>query len=192
MADKPGEVMGYLAYGHPFLDGNGRTIMVVHAELAQRAGISVNWAATDKSEYLNALTRELDRPEKGHLDAYLKPFVGPAIGREELSGHIARAPGIGDKNHIADHPDTLAMPVWGDPRFFRATSVDAPFPEPRFDLYHYAPDNIRDTLGIDKDEDFQIISEEEESMLTCLLGQLQRLPIAMPSSTWAYTASGHY
>jgi cell filamentation protein len=95
MADKPGEVMGYLAYGHPFLDGNGRTIMVVHAELAQRAGISVNWAATDKSEYLNALTRELDRPEKGHLDAYLKPFVGPAIGREELSGHIARAPGIG-------------------------------------------------------------------------------------------------
>jgi cell filamentation protein len=26
MASKPGEVMGYLAYGHPFWDGNGRTI----------------------------------------------------------------------------------------------------------------------------------------------------------------------
>jgi cell filamentation protein len=26
MAAKAGEVMGYLAYGHPFLDGNGRTI----------------------------------------------------------------------------------------------------------------------------------------------------------------------
>ena len=25
--NKPGEVMGYLAYGHPFPDGNGRTIM---------------------------------------------------------------------------------------------------------------------------------------------------------------------
>ena len=25
MAQKPGEVMGYLAYGHAFLDGNGRT-----------------------------------------------------------------------------------------------------------------------------------------------------------------------
>lgn len=38
MAAKPGEVMGYLAFGHSFLDGNGRTIMVVHAELAERAG----------------------------------------------------------------------------------------------------------------------------------------------------------
>jgi cell filamentation protein len=31
MAAKPGEVMGYLAFGHPFLDGNGRAIMTVHA-----------------------------------------------------------------------------------------------------------------------------------------------------------------
>jgi fido (protein-threonine AMPylation protein) len=23
--------MGYLAFGHPFMDGNGRTLMVVHA-----------------------------------------------------------------------------------------------------------------------------------------------------------------
>jgi cell filamentation protein len=36
MAEKPGEVMGYLAFGHPFLDGNGRTIMLIHAELAPR------------------------------------------------------------------------------------------------------------------------------------------------------------
>ncbi len=27
MIARPGEVMGYLAFGHPFLDGNGRTIM---------------------------------------------------------------------------------------------------------------------------------------------------------------------
>jgi cell filamentation protein len=25
MTEKPGEIMGYLAYGHPFLDGNGRS-----------------------------------------------------------------------------------------------------------------------------------------------------------------------
>jgi cell filamentation protein len=31
MTEKPGEIMGYLAYAHPFLDGNGRAIMVVHA-----------------------------------------------------------------------------------------------------------------------------------------------------------------
>ena len=48
MTEKPGEIMGYLAYAHPFLDGNGRTIMVVHAVLAQRAGFSIDWAATKK------------------------------------------------------------------------------------------------------------------------------------------------
>jgi cell filamentation protein len=94
MAAKPGEVMGYLAYGHPFLDGNGRAIMVVHTELAERAGISIDWAATDKVEYLTALTREMDSPGKGHLDAYLKPFVGVAIGRDGLASHVARAPGL--------------------------------------------------------------------------------------------------
>jgi cell filamentation protein len=94
MAAKPGEVMGYLAYGHPFLDGNGRTIMVVHTELAERAGIGIDWAATDKVEYLTALTRELDSPGKGHLDTYLQPFVGAAIGRGILASHVARAPGL--------------------------------------------------------------------------------------------------
>ena len=57
--------MGYLAYGHPFLDGNGRTIMVVHGVLAQRAGFSVDWPATTKSDYLSALTKELDTARQG-------------------------------------------------------------------------------------------------------------------------------
>jgi cell filamentation protein len=74
MSAKPGEVMGYLAYGHPFLDGNGRTTMVVHALLAQRAGFSIDWAATSKSDYLAALTKELDAPGEGHLDTYLRSF----------------------------------------------------------------------------------------------------------------------
>lgn len=98
MANKPGEVMGYLAYAHPFLDGNGRTIMVVHAELAQRAGISIEWAATTKTDYLNALTRELDNPAKGHLDAYLKPFVRDAVGHDRLASHIALAQGLDGKS----------------------------------------------------------------------------------------------
>jgi cell filamentation protein len=66
----------------------------VHTELAERAGISIDWAATDKVEYLTALTREMDSPGKGHLDAYLKPFVGVAIGRDGLASHVARAPGL--------------------------------------------------------------------------------------------------
>jgi fido (protein-threonine AMPylation protein) len=45
--------MGYLAYGHPFLDGNDRT-MTVHTVLAQRAGFSIDWAATKKEAYLDA------------------------------------------------------------------------------------------------------------------------------------------
>ena len=100
MPSKPGEVMGYLAYGHPFLDGNGRTIMVVHTELAQRAGIAIDWAATDKTAYLTALTHELDSPGKGHLDNYLKPYVRPAVGRENLASHIARTHGLdGNPSH---------------------------------------------------------------------------------------------
>ena len=83
MASKPGEVMGYLAYGHPFLDGNGRTIIVVHSVLAQRAGFSIDWAKTDKTDYLLALTNELDAPGKGILDNYLKPFMGEAIAYEK-------------------------------------------------------------------------------------------------------------
>jgi cell filamentation protein, protein adenylyltransferase len=66
MRRKPGEVMGYLAYAHPFLDGNGRTIMVVHSVLAQRAGMSIDWGTTNKDEYLAALTQEIDNPGKGH------------------------------------------------------------------------------------------------------------------------------
>ena len=92
MREKPGEVMGYLAHGHPFLDGNGRTIMVIHAVLVQRAGFSIDWAATDKNAYLDALTKELDDPGKGILDAYLKPYVRPAV--DNLSDHLAAAKGL--------------------------------------------------------------------------------------------------
>lgn len=102
MVERPGEVMGFLAYGHPFLDGNGRTIMVVHTELAQRAGISIDWGATDKDSYLSALTRELQKPGQGILDAYLKPFIGPAIGREGLTQHLAQARGLdGGRSSVA-------------------------------------------------------------------------------------------
>jgi len=92
MREKPGEVMGYLAHSHPFLDGNGRTIMVVHSILAQRVGISIDWAATDKTEYLLALTKELDDPGKGILDTYLEPHIRPAVS--DLKEHINAAKGL--------------------------------------------------------------------------------------------------
>ena len=92
MRARPGEVMGYLAHGHPFLDGNGRTIMVIHAVLAQRAGFSIDWAATDKTAYLTALTQELDDPGKGILDAYLEPYVSGPVS--SLPEHVAATKGL--------------------------------------------------------------------------------------------------
>jgi cell filamentation protein len=100
MAAKPGEIMGYLAYAHPFLDGNGRTIMVVHSLLAQRAGFSIDWAATGKADYLFALTKELDSPGKGYLDSYLKPFMSGAVPDNRLAEKITQAPGLdGNAEH---------------------------------------------------------------------------------------------
>jgi cell filamentation protein len=94
MKARPGEIMGYLAYGHPFLDGNGRTIMTVHSVLAQRAGFSIDWSVTKKDAYLDALTKEIENPPKGDLDAYLKPFMRDPVAYEHLATAIVQAPGL--------------------------------------------------------------------------------------------------
>ncbi len=107
MKAKPGEIMGYLAYGHPFLDGNGRTIMTVHSVLAQRAGFSVDWSATKKDAYLDALTREIENPPKGYLDAYLKPFIRAPIAYEQLATAIVQAPGLDGSMQDAELNEVL-------------------------------------------------------------------------------------
>ena len=75
MREQPGEVMGFLAHAHPFLEGNGRTILAVHSELARRAEISIDWRSMSHRDYLSALTRELQQPSQGQLEGYLKPFI---------------------------------------------------------------------------------------------------------------------
>jgi cell filamentation protein len=75
---RPGTVMGAFAWGHPFLDGNGRTMLLVHAELCFRANFAINWLASRKDNYLNALTREIEDPQNNHLNTYLLPLVVPA------------------------------------------------------------------------------------------------------------------
>jgi cell filamentation protein len=107
MRAKPGEIMGYLAYGHPFLDGNGRTIMTVHSVLAQRAGFSIDWSATKQDAYLDALTKEIENPPKGHLDAYLKPLMRDAIAYEQLAAAIVQAPGLDGSVHDAEFNEVL-------------------------------------------------------------------------------------
>ena len=85
MRERPGSVMGALAHAHPFLDGNGRTIRVVHHELAARAGIAIAWDQTNKADYLQALTEELQQPEARRLDFYLKPFIREAVERQSAT-----------------------------------------------------------------------------------------------------------
>ena len=104
MRERPGEVMGLLAHAHPFLDGNGRTIMVIHTELAYRAGISIGWKQTDKVDYLTALTTELNDPGKGHLDAYLKPFIRDAVNRQQSTSTLKSLQGLGEIEKPKNQP----------------------------------------------------------------------------------------
>ena len=75
MRSQVGEIMGLFAYGHPFLDGNGRAMMLVHSELCRRAGFYVDWTKTNKQDYLSSLDDEITHPGRGVLDTYLKPFI---------------------------------------------------------------------------------------------------------------------
>jgi cell filamentation protein len=68
--------------------------MLVHALMAQRAGFSIDWAATNKGDYLGALTKELEDPGKDRLDAYLRPFIRDAIPKNRLAEEIVQAPGL--------------------------------------------------------------------------------------------------
>jgi len=104
MRAKPGEVMGNLAHSHPFLDGNGRTILTVHSQLAHKAGISIDWKSTDKAAYLSALTHELHQPGAGHLDNYLKPYVQAAVDRQEQLATLLGLKGLGPGSQMAAMP----------------------------------------------------------------------------------------
>lgn len=97
LRQRPGEVMGLFAYGHPFLDGNGRTMLVVHTELCHRAGFCIEWHRTSKADYLTALSAEIGTPGKGILDAYLQPFLGESQDRQGWGGMIGDLPGLNGK-----------------------------------------------------------------------------------------------
>ena len=103
MSNRPGFIMGLFAYGHPFLDGNGRTMLLIHAELCFRANMSVNWMRTSKQSYLDALTQEIESPNDGHLDAYLKPFIEKQIPRKNWLRSVSDMKGL---DGIDVQPDT--------------------------------------------------------------------------------------
>jgi cell filamentation protein len=107
MRGRPGYIMGLFAFGHPFLDGNGRTMLVVHTELCYRAGLSIAWQETAKQDYLSALTREIADPNAGHLDAYLKPFQRGRMDRTEWFRSFEAVRGLdgldAESNEAADY-----------------------------------------------------------------------------------------
>lgn len=94
MRGQPGAVMGAFAWGHPFLDCNGRTMLLVHSELCHRAGIRIDWARSRKEFYLQALTQELISPHDQPLDTYLRPMVGAAPAKRTLLEELVGMPGL--------------------------------------------------------------------------------------------------
>lgn len=94
MKEKAGTIMGLFAFAHPFLDGNGRAILLVHMELCFRAGFSIAWAATEKNAYLQALSQEIDSPELGILDRYMSNFIRPVTSRDDWLDQIVSIQGL--------------------------------------------------------------------------------------------------
>ncbi|MEJ6080795.1 Fic family protein [Vibrio sp. 1-Bac 57] len=97
LIDNPGEIMGLFAYAHPFLDGNGRTILLIHTELCHRAGFRIVWEQTSKFDYLTALSVEIAEPRKKELNRYLKPFINNASGRDVTARLINSIEGLDGK-----------------------------------------------------------------------------------------------
>lgn len=125
IAARPGHIMGLFAYGHPFLDGNGRTMLVVHSELCFRAQMSVDWSRTDKNSYLTALTLEIEQPNQGNLDKYLAGLVGPGIRREAWANGLTSLPGLDginvQANDVADYSEPAVTQRYRDFEALRGT-----------------------------------------------------------------------
>ena len=94
MLARPGEVFGLLAHAHPFLEGNGRCLMTVHADLTRRAGFHIDWHAIGKPSFLTALTEELRQPGQA-MDRLLAPHIRPgALPIERAREDLAKNPGL--------------------------------------------------------------------------------------------------
>lgn len=113
IATRSGYVMSYFAFGHAFLDGNGRTMTVVHAELLHRAGYVIDWRGTRKNEYLDVLTRDIDNPRANLLDAYFRPRLLAASERVSWVDQLRVLPGLDGRD--SDPAQTVAYRA-DDPR----------------------------------------------------------------------------
>ena len=108
--ENPGKAIGELAFAHPFLDGNGRTITAVASELVRRAGVHIAWEETNKQDYLNALTKEIDDPKGRHLSNYLEPHIREgARSIEDTARVLTTLPGLSVPDAITQKAPTLTV-----------------------------------------------------------------------------------
>ena len=89
-------------------------MLLVHAELCFRANISIDWISTDKTAYLEALTREIEDPNAGLLDKYLHPFIGEKLQRKQWFKCISLLPGLDGVNTGLDSSAQYADPNVAD------------------------------------------------------------------------------
>jgi cell filamentation protein len=90
LGNYPGEIFGFFAHAHPFLDGNGRTILTVYSELCRRAGFLIDWPQIPKSNFLEALTKELMEPSVGHLDSLLRSYmIEVKLSARKMAQHLS-------------------------------------------------------------------------------------------------------
>jgi cell filamentation protein len=105
LRDHPGEVFAYLAHAHPFLEGNGRTILTVFADLSRRASFHVEWDAIDKEEFLKTLTRELLEPDKSIMDTLVLPYTREGVLSVDKTAGRLLANFKGHQDETASDPD---------------------------------------------------------------------------------------
>ena len=72
---QPGAVYSALCHSHPFLDGNGRTLLLFHSELMRRQNAHIRWEEIAETEFLRVLTDDLNSPDAGIMDRLLMPKV---------------------------------------------------------------------------------------------------------------------
>jgi cell filamentation protein len=74
----------------------GPVIFANPPEIRRAVEFGLHLGQNKETAYLNALTNELERPGKGILDNYLKPFIGSAVAYDKLAAKVANAPGLDD------------------------------------------------------------------------------------------------
>lgn len=78
-------------------------MLIVHTELCARANFSIDCSNSKKTDYLQALTNELQTPDKGLLDSYFGPLIQGLADRKIWVDHIKSLPGLDVANSIGDN-----------------------------------------------------------------------------------------